>query len=183
MRGIIRIRRIMRGLPNAMRAQLADALELGGQAIAGQMRARAPRGATGALKAAISFKVFPKTLRLRAGLLEKSRRRIGGARSGRSGSVRTQEGPFYGRIQDLGRKAQTVTVTRHIKARALKGNNKSGNTRRTVYGGKPYTMRVKFMAPKRFVTGRMPEARGLLKRLLEGVWARAVGTIAGGSDA
>lgn len=87
--------RLIRNLPEAARAELADVLQDVAPAVRSTMLARVPRR-SGALAAAIAVKVYPRTLRLRAGLLTRARaRRL-----------------FYARILEYGRKAQTVNVRR-----------------------------------------------------------------------
>jgi len=149
LRGMIRVRRLIRRMPAAVRGELVVELAVTGRRIADAVRARTPRK-TGRLIRGISSNVLPGTLRLQVGLLAKGR----GSRNDR----------FYGRIQDLGRKAQVVRVTR--------GRGKS----------KPYQMRVRAMAGKRFVTGRYPELRRELSDNLKGIMGRALARIAGGAD-
>ena len=81
-----------------------------------------------------------------------------------------QGGPFYGRFVEFGRRAQTVLVTRRIRAanRRLAGNNRKGNNRRLLFTGdkarlrrrgpnkgtpvgSAYKIRVKAMAARPFV--------------------------------
>lgn len=145
--GAGRIKALLRGMPEAMRREMADAFDAGGKDMESAMKSRAPRR-TGALHAGISYKVQPRSLTLKVGLL--------GTKRGRSEI-------FYGRIQDLGRRAQTVLVKRR-------------NTR-------PYLLRVRAMAGKRFVTGRFPELRRALREKVRGIFGRALGSISGaGSD-
>jgi hypothetical protein len=45
-----------------------------------------------------------------------------------------------------------------------------------------YKMRVRGLAPKRFITGRMPDLRRTLNDNLRGIFARSLSRIAGGGD-
>lgn len=150
-RGSKSFRRLLRGLPEAMRTEMADVLRKTGPAAAAIIEQRV--GATtkrrsGALLAGVKFKVFPKTLRLQAGYL--------GTKAGRAKL-------FYARILDLGRKAQTVNVTRRKNA-------------------KPYQMKVRAIVAKRFVTGSISPLRQAVGVRLNGIWDRAVRRIAAGDE-
>ncbi|MBM6576347.1 hypothetical protein KCP91_08175 [Microvirga sp. SRT01] len=152
-RGLIRTRSLMKRLPDAVRGEIVVELNVAGRQIAAVMAARTPRQ-SGRLVAGESFKVFPRTLRLQVGLL------------------RTRRGAdplFYGRIQDLGRKAQVVLVQRRYRKEGTKLT-------------KRYRMKVRGKEGKRFVTGRFPELRRTLNQNLRGIFGRALSTIAGGGD-
>lgn len=145
-KGAGRVKAIIRGLPDSFRQEMADVLEQGGQSLVPAMKERAPRR-TGATQNAIGYKVNRKSLRLRVGLLS--------SKAGRSNL-------FHSRIQDLGRKAQTVRARRH--------------------GGQPYLIRVRAMAGKHFVTGRFTDLRTLINRNLRGIFSRALAKLSSGSD-
>lgn len=173
MRGGKRFRRLLKGMPDAMRGQLVSVLNSGGRALASSMRAKAPKR-TGAVAAGIQFRVLPKSLRLRVGLI---------------GTPRGRAKLFYGRIQDLGRKGGEVIVQRRRRVTANIGGGEVANILRTQRGRKvkedivtTYRMRVRPMAPKRFITGRFPELRSAIGNALRGIWGRALGSIAKGSD-
>jgi hypothetical protein len=101
-KGVGKLRRLMKRLPEDMRDEMIVELNLVGRDALGQMQGRAPRR-RGALVAGLSFKVFPKTLRLQVGLLTKPiNRKL-----------------FYGRILDLGRTGQTVTAKRGVSSYAM----------------------------------------------------------------
>lgn len=93
--GASRVRKLLRRLPETMRAEIITALQGIGPKLLGRARGEAPRK-TGALASALTFKVYPRTLRLRLGLLTK----------------RLNSDYFYGHILEVGRKAQTKTVRR-----------------------------------------------------------------------
>lgn len=172
-RGSKRFRRLLKGMPGAMRTQLVNMLNNGGRALVSSMRAKAP-SKTGAVRAGIQYRVYEKTLRLRVGLI--------GTKSGRAKL-------FYGRIQDLGRKGQEVMVQRRRRVSAEISPGEVVNILRTRRGRKvqsdivsTYRMRVRPMAPKRFVTGRFPELRTMIGNGLRGIWNRALKSMASSSD-
>jgi hypothetical protein len=148
-RGAPRLRRLMQRMPAAVQAEIVEELGRGGGELEAEMERRAPFR-TGSLRGGISHKVFAKTMKLRVGLL---------------GTKRGRAKLFYGYIQDVGRKAQTVRVTRRMKA-----------------GGAPYLMRVKAMAPKKFVTGSFRDIRMKLSGNLKQIWARALARVGGGGE-
>jgi len=162
--GVSRVRKLMRRMPDAARDELVQELNVTGAEIARLVRAKAP-SRRGDLRDGLSHKVFPKTLRLQVGLL---------------GSKAERTGLFYGRIQDLGRKAQIVRVIRHLGRGKVGRYLMKGGAR--VVDRKPYDMRVRAMAPKRFVTGRYPELRRQLVRNVRGIFVRALSTMTGVGD-
>lgn len=96
-------KRLVKNIPDAMRAEMVTALNEGGDDLLRAMKARTPRGKTGNLQAGIEKKVYPKTLKLRVGLFKATRKRLG---------------LFYAHILEYGRKAQTVTIRRGPRAGA-----------------------------------------------------------------
>lgn len=149
-KGVARVRRIFRQMPAAAKAEIHDVLDRGGRAIVNYMRARAPRK-TGALRAGISYRVMAG-LKLRAGLL---------------GTKRGRARLFYGRIQDVGRRSQEVTVRRRRGVRNFGSRKDAGGRLIGVY-----RLRVRAMRPKRFVTGLLPDLRNLLNADLKQAWSR-----------
>jgi hypothetical protein len=141
-KGVGKLRRLMKRLPDEMRQEMIVELNLRGREALAAMIARAARR-TGGLVSALAFKVFPKTLRLQVGLLTKAVNRK----------------RFYGRILDLGRKAQQVTAKR---------------------GASSYAMNVRGIPASHFVTGRRPELRTQLKANLSPVYQRALKKAAAG---
>lgn len=163
-RGIGRFRRLLKRLPDAVRGEIVVEMNVTGREIAQAVEAKAP-SLTGALRRGLSYKVLPQSLRLQVGLL---------------GTPRGRAKLFYGRIQDLGRKAQVVLVQRHRRV---------GGTLRTSRGRKraediatTYRMRVRGMAPKRFVTGSYPDLRRVLRANLNGIFGRALSKLSGVGD-
>lgn len=147
-RGIGPLRRLMKRLPDEMRNEMIVELHVLGRELVQRMIGAAP-SRTGALRRGLSYKVFPKTLRLQAGLL--------GTKKGRSRL-------FYAYILDQGRRAQEVNVTRAT----------------TKVYAKP--MKVRAIAPMRFVTARKREAEERARPALDQIYRRALSKAAGGSD-
>ncbi|MEG3144220.1 hypothetical protein U1839_06095 [Sphingomonas sp. RT2P30] len=119
-KGAASFRRMLKALPDSANTRLVAFLNNAGPVIATAMREKIPVLASprphrtaGAARDSITWKVTPKTLNLKVGELTKK-------------SI-----VFYAHILDVGRKAQTVNVTRGSKA--------------------PYTMRVPGMAPLNIV--------------------------------
>lgn len=114
-RGSKSFRRLLKGLPDAMRAEMADVLTKSrpeAEALVATRLDATTRRRTGALRAGVKSKVYPRTLRLQVGFL--------GTKAGRAKL-------FYARILDLGRKAQTVQIKhgsrkgQSMKIRAIAG--------------------------------------------------------------
>lgn len=140
MGGLAELRRAMRSLPAAAKDEIASELRSAGFDVVSAMKARAPRK-TGKVAAALTYRIMNKGLKMRAGLLEETP----GANT-----------LFYGRIQDLGRKAQSVRVRRRKK----RGGTAS------------YILRVRHMEGKRFVTSRYATLRARVERNLQAVGDR-----------
>lgn len=101
LKGVGKVRKVMRALPDECRNELLREMEYAAPAILAHARREAPVR-TGGLRDALSYKVYPRTLRLVVGLLGKAKNRKF----------------FYGHILEVGRKAKTVrrrssTGTRH----------------------------------------------------------------------
>lgn len=94
-RGDRAFRKLLVRLPDSIRHELIVDLHVGGAEILAVQRADAPKR-TGALAQALSKRVFPRTVRLRVGLI------------GRPVNRRF----FYAKIFQWGRKAQTVNARR-----------------------------------------------------------------------
>lgn len=159
-KGIGRVRNLLRRLPDAVRGQVVVELHVTGRRMIAAVRARTPRK-TGALAQGLQQKVFPRSLRLQVGLI---------------GTPKERNRLFYGRIQDLGRKEQVMRVTR--RQGACFSRDGSRRTSRVL----TYLMRVRGMAPKRFITGRYPELRGVLRENLRGLFAKALREVGGGGE-
>jgi hypothetical protein len=146
---------------------------------------------TGALDAALSMQVLANGLKVRVGLLR-------GARSaktfnGRKFKARTG-GPFYGRIVEDGRRAQTVLVTRRVKKRRINGNGSTSKRAVTYLGaakrkrpasspnagtyvGDPYKLRVKARAAHPYVA--QPVLMEAAELHLADFWASALTRLGG----
>lgn len=94
-RGGPSLSRRLKNLPDAVRADAVSELTAIGGRLLARAKAETPRR-TGALAAALEVKVLPGSLRLRLGLLTKSKQREF----------------FYGFILDGGRRGRTVTIKR-----------------------------------------------------------------------
>lgn len=161
-KGAAAISKMLKQLPEAVRGELVVELHVTGREMVPLMQGRAPHR-TGATRRGISYRVLPQSLKLQVGLI--------GTKAGRSRL-------FYARIQDLGRKAQTVTVRR------FRAGGQRLYFRRQKFGPdlQTYSMNVPSMPGKRFVTGRMTDLRRQLRSNLKNIWAKALGRFAGGSS-
>ncbi|MFZ2996282.1 hypothetical protein [Sphingobium sp.] len=173
LRGIGRVRRLIRRLPVEMRGELIVELRVTGRRIWQAIKARTPRN-TGALEGGISYRVLPTSLRLQIGLL---------------GTPRGRARLFYGRIQDLGRREQVVLVQRRRRVAVSTGSGTTAAILRTSRGRKvpgdivsTYRMKVRGMEGKRFVTGRYPDLRRELRDNLTGILARVLLKIGGAGE-
>ena len=162
LRGATTVRSMLRRLPEDVRHEMIVELNVSGRDMLGLMRGRAPQR-TGATRRGLSFRVFPKTLKLMVGLIS--------TKAGRSRL-------FYARIQDLGRKAQIVTARRFRAGgqRIIFRGKKFGPAVQT------YTINVPAMPGKKFITGRMPELRRILQRNLKNIWQRSLSRFSGQSE-
>lgn len=119
-KGVASFKRLLQRLPDSANKRIVTFLSAAGPPLAAKMKSMVPVLATprpdrtpGAARASISWKVTPKTLNLKVGELTK------------------RDVVFYAHILDVGRRAQTVTVTRT----ARRG------------GGPPYKMNVRSLKP------------------------------------
>ena len=170
LKGRGRFKRLMRQLPDAVRGEIVVELNVTGRQMRNAVLAQPPRR-RGDLASGIRMKVLPASLRLQIGLI---------------GNKREREGLFYGRIQDLGRKAQIVTVNRYKRGgRAADMATPRGvNGQNMVFKASKFTttyqLKVRAMTGKRFITGQQPELRKTLRANLQGIFGRAIMTAAGG---
>ncbi len=172
-KGIARFRLLLRRMPDHLRGEIVAELHVTGRRMLQAVLARAPR-LSGRLRAGLSSKVLPTSLRLQIGLL--------GTPTGRAKL-------FYGRIQDIGRKAQVVLVQRRRRVNVSIRGRTVGILRTMRNGRKEtqdivatYRMRVPAMEGKRFVTGRYPELRAELKGNLRGILTRSLRSVGGGDE-
>jgi hypothetical protein len=165
------VKRLFKAIEPAMREEITDILTAGGRDLLAAMKAKTPVK-TGALRGALSYKVYPNTLRLRVGLLGKKLNRH----------------LFYARILEFGRKAQDV----QIKRRVAKTYTDSSGVERSFFDRRKrsvisatYTMRVPRILPHRTIFAPNKSIRetmrGRLKLAFEKVLAHA-SRGAGGND-
>lgn len=91
----IRVRRVLQGMGPEVEKQVLASYQRHAPAILAYARGEAP-SRSGNLRARLAFKIFPKTLRLRIGLLTRA----------------VQRKVWYARILEYGRRAQSVRVKR-----------------------------------------------------------------------
>lgn len=149
LQGLANAYALMDAIPSAAEKQVAADLidigevvhkaQLGEVPIAAMARNGEPE--PGTLKAGLSVQLLLDQLKVRIGLIGNISKRSGNTNLG---------GLFYGVIVNFGRVAQTVLVTRHIKARRITGNGKTSK-RKVHYLTKPYSMRVRHMDPREFI--------------------------------
>lgn len=147
-KGGARVRRFLRAMPDGVRGEIVTAFDHFGREMASTMRSRTPHR-TGALLSRITYKVFPRTLRMQVGLIA---------------GKRVRNRLFYARILDLGRKAQIVQARRRTQSGQVS----------------TYSMRVRGIPAKRFVTGPLGQSRAALNRHTRGIFERALRRTAGG---
>jgi len=171
LRGIKRIRSLLRRLPDEVSGEIVVELNVTGRRILSAVLARAPRR-TGHLQAGLQMRVQPKSLRLLIGLI---------------GTPKQRAAIFYARIQDLGRRASIVTVRRLSKAgrqehlaRIRAGTGRASNKPADLVS--QYTLHVPAKEGKRFVTGRYPDLRAELRSNIKGIFTRSLAGISGGGD-
>jgi len=129
--------------------------ELSGEISAAQKaQLGAKTSGTGYLSGGIEAEVLLEKLRMRSGLLALQQ----GRRNSR----------YYGRFVELGRRAQIVQVIRGTAA-----STKSASSRRKRAAGvtlrKPYTLRVRAMAPREFIA--LPDVEQRVLRRTANFWA------------
>ena len=151
-------------VPTASQKEMVVELAIVGRELLGAQHHDVAKD-TGELDAALSMHVIADGLKVRIGLLR-------GARDARTFNGRKYKarsgGPFYGRIVEEGRHAQTVLVTRRVKKRRINGNGSTskrvvtylGDRKRKrpasspnagTYVGDPYKLRVKARAAHPFI--------------------------------
>lgn len=142
-------------IPVEAEHQFADLLGRVGRSVLLAQKADVAKK-TGALEQGLTMQLLTEELRVRVGLLNSKR--------GRSNL-------FYGRVIELGRREQTVLVTRRLKRRVT-GNGRNGTSRKVTYEGKPYKMKVKAMGKRPFVHVDRPELR--MEQQLAAFWSQVV---------
>ena len=93
-KGAIRVRKLLARLPEDIRQEMIVELNLLGPKVLQRARSQSGfRDRSGKLRAALDWRVYPKNLRLRVGILKRNR------------------DLFYGHILEVGRRAKTVIRT------------------------------------------------------------------------
>lgn len=154
-------RRLINRLPETVKQELREQLNETGKLLLRRARQRVPVD-SGALKAGLSYRVPPKGLYLRVGLVGKPvNRRL-----------------YYGRIVEFGRKAKTVVVNRSGRGVRLSGNRfKRQALAKGIKGF--YRLHIRAMAPRHFVYATPREA---IYRPFQKIWGRAVHDAAQGAS-
>jgi hypothetical protein len=166
-RGVGTVRALLRKLPDAGKDEILVEMNLAGRDLAGAMRGRTPFR-TGALQAAIGYRVLTGAVRLIVGIISTPK--------GRSKL-------FYGRVLNFGRPGQGKPDV--VQVRRLRAGGRAAWTDQIRAGtaspsAKPsrlvstYAMRVGKIPAMRFVTGRYPELRRRLGDNLRAIWDRAL---------
>jgi hypothetical protein len=169
-KGIARLRKKLKALPDAVAIELAQNMEAVGDQMVAAMRARV-RVRTGLVRSLIRrSKVTPRSLRLRAGLL----------------GQRGQTDGFYQLFYEIGHRAKRVFVTRRNRgAQRFFG---VGPTRRAKFGGNvhEYYIRVKARAAEYPIRGALGGKRQIgkliIKDLVAAAFRRAAGVAGGTSE-
>ncbi|NLS28160.1 hypothetical protein S2M10_31690 [Sphingomonas sp. S2M10] len=157
LQGVDAIQQMMDQVSSAARDELAVELGIISRDLLAWQRSAAPKD-TGELAGFLSIWVMVDELRARVGFIS--------AKGARGQGNKTKV--FYGRFVQYGRKAQTVLVTRHLK-RKVRGNGRYGTTKRVIYDGKPYPLRVKAMAPRNFIFA--PNADAIVAQRVADFWS------------
>lgn len=160
------IRRIIRGIEPAMRAEMAKEMRGVGHDILAAMQANAPV-ATGKFKNSLSASLNERSLTLKIGLVGKPINRE----------------VFYARILEGGRKAQTIAVSRGFDAQKAAASRLEGaNMRLRVNSYRStYLLHVRAFPPHRTVYARYTRLRVEFNQRLKGIWDRVLTRAAAGA--
>lgn len=148
LKGARKVKRLLKRLPESVSAEIVEIYRAEAPAIEAYMRAAAPRK-SGKLSSALSVKILPKSLRMRAGIIGK----------------RLNRELFYAKILELGRGVKRQYT--RMFSRSLPGG---GRTRR-------YQYRIPVIAKGRFdfVYGRAAKfSFDRLRPQLKNVWEKAL---------
>jgi len=149
LQGAKSFRRLLKGIPDEMRLEMAHVLEDVGPKLARAVQANAP-SKTGALRAGIKWKVLRRSLRLQVGLL---------------GSKRGRAKLFYGYILNYGRKGEPVFTKRKTKSGKI-----STYTMKTKYRKGDHFVTGRYPDLRNMTTARL---KNIWDRVLARVSARA----------
>ncbi len=153
-RDIIRTRRLLNRLPDAVQREVVKTLEDAGPELLAKSRVATPVK-TGRLRNALKYRVLPKSLRAQLGIIGK----------------RLNRDLFYGWILEVGRKAGP---SKHRAQRRLKGGGY----------GKKYKVNMRAISPNRYdiVQGRIKTyAKQWFRPRLAAVFERALRSAQGGN--
>jgi hypothetical protein len=103
LQGARRVKRILRRLPDDVRAEVVQGMQAEAPIVEAFMKAQAP-SRTGKLRRLLRVRVLAKSMRMQVGLIGKAANREG----------------FYGKILEGGRKAQTVRRKRAGKVHTMR---------------------------------------------------------------
>ncbi len=172
MRGDRSFRRLLKQMPDAIKAEMVAMFEKTGEALLVAQKAAVPVR-TGAVRNALTKRIYPSILKMRVGLIGKPvNRRL-----------------FYARIVEVGRKAKTVDVVRGgLTADVRAAGGRSNRYKRLAVLRKSpgsYTIDVKAMPARPFVlTPTTRQIRNTMGGQLNTYWDRVLKKAAmGASDA
>lgn len=157
--------RLLKQLPDAVKKEIIVEHHVTGREVLAEQQARVPVR-RGKLKAGLSMKVLPASMRLQVGLIGRPiNRRL-----------------YYGRIVQFGRKAQVVIATRRnvlAATRPLGGRSNSYKNLALKHGVKgAYKMRIRATAPRNFL---YPRTQAQLSQPYQQIWGRALDRAAAGA--
>lgn len=171
-RGVTSVRKLLAQAPEGVREELIVELNRGGREIVGRQIAKAP-SKTGRLRRGISFKVWPRTLRMQAGII---------------GPKRERKRLFYAWILERGRAAKEVIATRAgsygrlLKTGSSARSNSYKNAALNAGVRGVYRMRIRPIKGKWFIKGSSRDLRAIMQRNTKDIWLRGLRRFRGGSD-
>lgn len=160
-------KQLLSRMPESVAAEFRKIHDQVGRFVLNRALSRVPRK-TGALAAGLSYRVTPKTLKLRVGILGK----------------RLNQKLFYGRIMEFGRKGKTVIATRkgtYGRARGMGLNVRSNRYKRAALNAGvqgAYRLKISPLPPRRFLYSLRREE---LYRPYQKLWGRVIHEAARGT--
>lgn len=156
--------RLLKQLPASVKQEIVVEHNVTGREVLAEQQARVPV-LKGRLKAGLSMKVLPASLRLQVGLIGKP----------------INKKLHYGRIVQFGRKAQIVIATRKgvlAATRPLGGRVNAYKNLALKHGVRgAYRMRIRAMAGRNFL---YPRTQAQLAEPYKAIWERALNKAASG---
>lgn len=156
LQGMARQRKLIRQLPDALRAELGNEIKETGAELLIDMRVAAPFR-TGRLRRAITMRYLPRTLRVMVGLVGKKANRD----------------LFYGRILHWGRKSRVKQVTRR-RGRTVIARGKQ------IRGKPTYLIHIPALPPRKFVIKPRPDLWRRFSARLKAKWSSILRRASGG---